>query len=97
MLNEANFRNDLCSAPWSSIKAFYDPSNAHAHWCREMFQNVVERHVPQRTKQAKYLQFPKWTAPEILTGIRQRDDMKQRARKGTIPWKMFTRLRNKNI
>jgi hypothetical protein len=23
--------------------------------------------------------------------------MKQRARKGTIPWKMFTRLRNKNI
>jgi hypothetical protein len=33
--------------------------------------------------------------PEILIGIRQRDDLKLQARKGTIPWETFTRLRNK--
>ena len=31
-LNEVNFQNDLRSAPWSSIEAYDDPSDALAQW-----------------------------------------------------------------
>ena len=93
-LNEVNFRNDLRSAPWSSIEAYDDPSDALAQWY-QIFQSIVDRHVPLRTKKVKSLQLPKWMTSEILAGIRQRDQLKLHARSGVIPWETFTRQRNK--
>jgi hypothetical protein len=64
-LNEVNFRNDLRSAPWCSIEAYDDPSDALAQWY-QILQSIVDRHVPLRTKKVKSLQLPKWMTSEIL-------------------------------
>ncbi|CAB4000255.1 Hypothetical predicted protein, partial [Paramuricea clavata] len=93
-LNKTDFREDLRLAPWSSIEAFDDPSDALALWY-EIFQSVVERHAPLRTKRVKSLQLLKWMTPEILSDIKKRDQLKTKARNGTISWETFRSCRNR--
>jgi hypothetical protein len=93
-LNKTDFREDLRLAPWSSIEAFDDPSDALALWY-EVFQSVVERHAPLRRKRVKSLQLPKWMTPEILSDIKKRDQLKAKARNGTISWETFRSCRNR--
>jgi hypothetical protein len=76
------------------LETYDDPSDALAQ-CYKIFQSIVDRYVPLRTKKVKSLQLPKWMTSEILAGIRQRVQLKLQARSGVIPWGTFTRQRNK--
>ena len=44
--------------PMASIETYDDPSDVLAQWY-QIFQSIVDRHVPLRTKKVKSLQLPK--------------------------------------
>ena len=60
---------DIAQAPWSIIESFYNPSDALNTWYN-IYNSVVDLHVPSRVKRVKSLMLLKWMDKSILASIR---------------------------
>ena len=65
---------DLKSAPFSEVYNHIDPDDALNTWY-SIFNNILERHAPQKRKRIKYPVKPEWLIPEIRDAMRYRDDL----------------------
>ena len=89
-----SFRNDISSQDWETIKAFSNPNQMWHAW-KNMFNNVVHRHAPMRTKRVRGFKSP-WISAELKHLMHQRDVLKMKAIKSKNPldWSVFKTTRN---
>ena len=88
------FRLDIGSQNWESIKSFDNPNQIWRAW-KSMFNSVVDRHTPLRTKRVKGSKSP-WITADLKQRIRERDILKIKATqsKNLHDWSIFKASRN---
>ena len=57
--DQKKFKEDLAQAPWSIIESFDNPSDALDTWYN-IYNSIVDLHVPGCVKRVKSLMLPKW-------------------------------------
>ena len=57
--DQKKFKEDLAQAPWSIIESFDNPLDALDTWYN-IYNSIVDLHVPRRVKHVKSLMLPKW-------------------------------------
>ena len=70
--DETTYLADPRSAPFSEVYNHTDPDDALNIWY-SIFNNILERHAPQKRKGIKYPIKPEWLTPEIRDAMRYRD------------------------
>ena len=76
--DQKKFKEDLTQASWSVIESFDNPSDALDTWYN-IYNSIVDLHVPRCVKRVKSLMLPKWTDKSIVASIRTRDRLKKSA------------------
>ena len=72
--DEIAYLADLSSAPFSEVYNHTDPDDALNTWY-SIFNNILERHAPQKRKGIKYPVKPEWPTSEIRDAMRYRDNL----------------------
>ncbi|VDI61719.1 Hypothetical predicted protein [Mytilus galloprovincialis] len=70
--NEENFIKELQCKPFNNVIEEHDTDKALNIWY-SLFNNVLNKHAPIKTKRVKNVQRPEWLTPEILTARQNRD------------------------
>ena len=70
--NEKEFLEDLTDQPWFLIDIYDDPDDS-VQLFLDLFQNVLNKHAPQRKRRVKRMNQPSWINPDILQAIKIRD------------------------
>ena len=89
-----SFRNDIILQDWDYIKTLSEPNQMWHAW-KKIFNNVVDRHAPLRTKRVRGSKAP-WITIELKELMHQRDFLKIRAIQSKNPqdWSAFKKARN---
>ena len=89
-----SFRNDISLQDWDYIKTLGDPNQMWHAW-KTIFNNVVDRHAPLRTKRVRGSKAP-WITTELKQLMHQRDVLKIKAIQSKNPqdWSAFKKARN---
>lgn len=74
--NESSFRNSLENQPWSVLEAFDDPDDALDYFI-QIFQSILNEHVPVKEKRVKHQNQPDWFNLEISEVIKARNKAKR--------------------
>ena len=64
--DEIAYLADLRGVPFSEVYNHTDPDDALNTWY-SIFNNILERHAPQKRKRIKYPLKPEWLTPEIVS------------------------------
>ena len=91
--DQKKFKEDLAQAPWSIIESLDNPSDALDTWYN-IYNSIVDLHVPRCVKRAKPLMLPKWMDKSILASIRTRDRLKKSVT-NAASWLEYKTYRNK--
>ena len=75
-LNITDFMGDMYNAPWSSINALSSPEEALGLWL-DMFNTILNNHMPLIHKRVQKYHQPKWISPEIINAMKTRDQLKK--------------------
>ena len=89
------FREDMSKVNWKDIETCDDLNDAVEKW-ENMVLNVINKHMPWRTKRMRKTYSP-WLNESIYNLIKQRDSAKKKAiaQKKEKFWKKYRELRNK--
>ena len=89
-----SFRNDISLQDWDYIKTLSSPNQMWRAW-KTIFNNVVVRHAPLRTKRVRGSKAP-WITTELKQLMHQRDVLKIKAFQSKNPqdWSAFKKARN---
>ena len=61
--NLTEFRNDIFSQNWDSLKMFYNPNDMCHDW-KNSFLGIVDKHAALRSKRVRALKSP-WVTPYL--------------------------------
>ena len=88
------FRNDICSQNWDDINNYDNPNEMWRVW-KNIFNNVVDRHAPLRSKRVRATKSP-WVTKRLKQLMHQRDSLKLKAIRSNDPnvWLDFKKKRN---
>ena len=94
-LNKEQFVLSLQEAPWNCAFVFEDTNDVVDAWY-EVFNDIIDEHLPLKQKRGKRKVQPKWFNAEILKGIKARDRLLSKARKSQAErdWNAFKRAKN---
>jgi hypothetical protein len=70
------FMSDMFNAPWHSVNRLSSPNAALATWS-EMYQEVINKHMPIVQKRVKHAIQPSWINEEIKNAMHTRDFLKK--------------------
>ena len=93
-----NFLSDLDRVPWNTLEMFNDPNEALEQWyC--LFYNVLDIHMPFKTRRVKIQHQPEWFSASISSAIKQRNNLHRRAiRYNTeLHWREYRLARNQVV
>ena len=93
-----NFLSDLDRVPWNTLEMFNDPNEALEQWyC--LFNNVLDIHMPFKTRRVKIQHQPEWFSASISSAIKQRNNLHRRAiRYNTeLHWREYRLARNQVV
>ena len=79
-LNKDNLERDLDNASWDTVfesKCVYKI----LHSLEKMLNEILNRHIPLKTKRVKRHNQPTWMTTEVHESIKTRDKLLRRARK----------------
>ena len=95
-LNKEKFITSLNEAPWDCAFVFDDADEICDAWY-EIFNSIVELHLPQKQKRVKREVQPKWFTSDIAQEIKVRDKLLKKARKSQIDneWMHYRQAKNK--
>ena len=95
-LNKEKFIASLNEAPWDCAFVFDDADEICDAWY-EIFNSIVELHLPQKQKRVKREVQPKWFTSDIAQEIKVRDKLLKKARKSQIDndWMHYRQAKNK--
>ena len=95
-LNKEKFIASLNEAPWDCAFVFDDANEICDAWY-EIFNSIVELHLPQKQKRVKREVQPKWFTSDIAQEIKVRDKLLKKARKSQIDndWMHYRQAKNK--
>ena len=65
------FLSDLDRIPWKTLERFDNPNEAFEQWYCS-FNNVLEIHMPFKTRRVKIQHQPEWFLATISSAIKQR-------------------------
>jgi exonuclease III len=71
--DETNFLTDLSNQPWSLLELYDDSPDDSIDMFLDLFNSVLNKHAPQKTKRVKRVSQPSWFSHEILEAIKTRD------------------------
>ena len=93
--NEECFLNDLFDVPWINVKKCHNVNNALRVW-QYMFNNVVNKHIPKKTKRIRSSPSP-WLNNTIMKQMSRRDYLHRKAVRSNIvsDWNAYKLCRNK--
>lgn len=88
------FRQDIAIQNWASVNAFENPNVIWSIW-KNIFNSVVDKHAPLRSKQIKASKSP-WISAYLKDEMHTRDIQKIKAIRSNDPqdWLLFRKLRN---
>lgn len=94
-LNKEQFVSSLPEAPWDCAFVFEDTNDVVDAWYN-VFNDVIDEHLPLKQKRVKRKVQPKWFNTEIVKGIKARDKLLNRARKSQAErdWNAFKQAKN---
>ena len=95
-LNSNILKRDLLDAPWDS--AFVTNNvNDVLQTVETMLNEILDKHIPFKSKRVKKPSQPAWMTKEIVQSIRQRDNLLINARKSDKPadWANYSQAKNK--
>ena len=95
-LNSNKLKRDLLDAPWDS--AFVTNNvNDVLQSVETMLNEILDKHIPFKSKRVKKPSQPAWMTKEIVQSIRQRDSLLVKARKSDKPvdWANYLQAKNK--
>ena len=94
-LNKEQFVSSLHEAPWDCAFVFEDTNDVVDAWYN-VFNDIIDEHLPLKQKRVKRKIQPKWFNTEILKGIKARDKLLNKARKSQTErdWNAFKRAKN---
>ena len=81
--DSACFRSDICSQNWNDINN-YDNPNEMWHVWKNIFDYVVDRHAPLRSKRVRSSKSP-WVTKRLKQLMHERDRLKLRAIRSDDP------------
>ena len=89
------FKTDMRSKNWSRVETSSSLDEAVFQW-EELVMNVVDKHMPIRTKKVKKKHSP-WLNESIFDMMKKRDKMKKKAKVShkDEDWKEYRKMRNK--
>ena len=93
-----NFLSDLDRVPWNTLEMFNDPNKALEQWyC--LFNNVLDIHMPFKTRRVKIQHQAEWFSASISSAIKQRNNLHRRAiRYNTeLHWREYRLARNQVV
>ena len=77
MFDQGQFLKDLECQPWVLLDIYDDPNDA-MDFFNKLFENVLNRHAPKKTKRVKHVLLPNWFTKEIDEAGKNRDFCKKR-------------------
>lgn len=69
------FKNDLLKIPWDVIRVHDKVDDAMETWYN-LFNEVLDKHVPLKQHRVKRPNQPNWLTPEIIEAMKERDRYK---------------------
>lgn len=95
-LNSIELHRDLQNTPWDSA---FETNNVNAalNNVEKMLNEVLDKHIPLKSKRVKKPSQPAWMTKEINVSMRQRDNLLKNARKSDRPvdWANYKKARCK--
>ncbi len=90
------FKLDIANVDWCNVTKHSNIDDAVAEF-ENIFLDVANKHAPLKRKRVRQKNASPWLTDEILTVMRERDQLKKRASKQNSPhlWDAFRKLRNK--
>ncbi|KAL9972249.1 hypothetical protein ACROYT_G018520 [Oculina patagonica] len=88
--------NDLQCAPWD-IAFVFDDLNDVLNTMETMLNDVLDRHMPLKSKRVKKPNQPAWMTKEILSSMETRDKLLKTARISNLPadWERYRHAKGK--
>ncbi|XP_072028290.1 uncharacterized protein [Amphiura filiformis] len=92
--DEKMFVDDLTSVPWNEIEKFRNVNDALKLWY-EMFERVVDKHIPKKSKRVKATPTP-WLNKDIKKNKTKRDYLHRKALRSNTSsdWEEYKQCRN---
>ena len=97
-VNTDELLQDLKCTPWDAVFVF-DDINDVLSLKEAMFNDVLDRHIPLKSKRVKRPNQPVWMTKEILHSMKTRDKLLKKARNSNLPkdWSRFTHAKVQTI
>ena len=94
-LNKEQFIASLKEAPWDCAFVFEDSEDVVNAWY-DVFNDVVNKHLPLKQKRVKRKVQPKWFNENVAEGIQERDKLLTKAKKSSSveDWLNYRRAKN---